>query len=502
MSTLKRLAGDTVIYGMGHILPRIMTFVVLTPYLTNKFTNQADYGIFNEFYAYSTIILAIMVFRMDTAYFRYANNQDKVRSGIIYGTTFLPVLIISSIITVLMVVFSQRIASFLKYPNQGHYVTWFAFILALDAFTTLLYSKFRIDSRPFRFLSYRVLNAVMTVVALLFFLEVLPRYFPGAKSNLDALIGIKKDLDYAFFSNLVASGIVFIAMLPEMLKINYGFDKSMVKTIWKYTWPLTIVALAGMVNQSFAAPIQKWLLIGSNSDAMVQVGIYSAVAKLAIFLNLFTTAYNYAAEPFFFNNAAKDEKREMYGKAALAFTIVTSIVSLGIYLYIDILIHFIGKNYREGLYIVPILLLSYIMLGLYYNVSIWYKLSDRTMVGTWISFVGVFATLMSSFILIPWIGVAGSAWSTLICYGVMLVMGYRLGQKYFPVNYPVKKILTILGMTSFVFICAYILRDVVGLPTIILLVINTFLFLGFFYILWILELKTLISRLLAIRKVK
>lgn len=502
MSTLKRLASDTVIYGMGHILPRIMTFIVLTPYLTTKFKNQADYGIFNEFYAYSTVILAIMVFRMDTAYFRYANNQDKDRAGVIYGTTFLPVVIISIVVTTLMVVFSEQIAYFLKYPDQGHYVTWFAFILALDAFTTLLYSKFRIDGRPFRFLSYRVLNAVMTVAALLFFLEVLPTYFPAAKSNLDDLIGVRKDLDYAFFSNLVASGIVFIAMLPEMLRINYGFDKTMIKTLWKYTWPLTIVALAGMVNQSFSAPIQKWLLIGMESDAMVEVGIYAAVAKLAIFLNLFTTAYNYAAEPFFFNNAAKDEKREMYGKAALAFTMVASIVSLGIYLYIEPLSYFLGKNYRVGLYIVPILLMAYILLGLYYNVSIWYKLSDWTVIGTWISIIGVLTTLLSSFILIPWIGVAGSAWSTLICYAVMLVLGYRLGQKYFPVNYPVKKIMTILGMTSLVFTCAFVLRDVLALPIVALLGINTLLYLSFFYLLWVMEIKTLVTKLIKNPKIK
>lgn len=463
MSTLRKLAGETVIYGISHILPRILYFIVLTPYLTNRLKDTSDYGIFSEFYAYTALILAFMTFRMDTAYFRYANGKEKTERDRVYSTSFVPMMFNSLLVFGLLMLYAEPIADWLHYSGQAHFIRYFAWIMVFDASTTLVYSKFRLDGRPYRFLFYRVLNVVSSVVTLLLFLEVLPRFFPGIKQSLDEVLGVKKDLDYTFFSNVVASAVVFLMMIPELMKIKFSFDKKLLITILKYTWPLTIVALAGNINQAFAAPLQKWLLQGHVADPMAEVGIYSAAAKLAILLNLFTTAYNYAAEPFFFNNSSKDTERSMYGKAALAFTAFSCTAVLGIYLFIDYFLILLGPNYRSGIQVVPFLLISYVFLGLYYSVSIWYKLSDHTRMGLWISLLGVALTLGVSWLLIPRIGVMGSALASVACYLGMLITSYFQGQKHYTIIYPVKKILLFLLLTILGLLIAYLAREVLDL---------------------------------------
>ena len=460
MSSIKRLAGDTVIYGVSHILPRILYFVILTPYLTTRLTDTSDYGIFSEFYAYTALILAFMTFRMDTAYFRFANGKDKEARDKVYSTSFVPMMVNSFVVFGGLMIFAGPISAWLGYPNDIHFIKYFAWILLFDAMTTLVYSKFRLDGRPYRFLFYRVLNVVASVLTLMIFLEVLPRFFPETKLWFDGLLGVRKDLDYTFFSNVVASGLVFILMVPELMKIRFSFDKKLLSTILKYTWPLTIVALAGNINQAFAAPLQKWLLQGHVADPMSEVGIYSAAAKIAILLNLFTTAYNYAAEPFFFNNSSKDPERKMYGKAALAFAAFACTSILVVYLFIDYFIIILGPNYRSGVNVVPFLLISYVFLGLYYSVSIWYKLSDQTRMGLWISILGVGLTIGVSYILVPVIGVMGSALASVACYLGMLMTSYLLGQKHYPVVYPVKKILSMIAASIFCMMLAYLIRDV------------------------------------------
>lgn len=463
MSTLRKLAGETVIYGISHILPRILQFIILTPYLTNRLKDPSDYGIYSEFYSYTALILAFMTFRMDTAYFRYANGKDKAERDQVYSTTFVPMMFNSILVFLILMLFAGPIASWLQYPGQDHYVKYFAWILIFDAATTLVYSKFRLDGRPYRFLFYRFLNVISSVAFLLFFLEIMPRFMPGLKENMDQFLGDGKDLDYVFFSNVVASGLVFIGMIPELLKVKFSFDKMRLPVILKYTWPLTVVALAGNINQAFAAPLQKWLLAGNVKDVMGEVGIYAAAAKLAILLNLFTTAYNYAAEPFFFNNSSKDTERTMYGKASLAFTVVSCFAIIGIYLFIDYFLIIIGPNYRSGVYVVPFLLISYVFLGLYYNVSIWYKLSDNTKIGLWISLLGVGLTIGVSALLVPVIGVLGSALASVVCYLGMLVTSYYQGQRHYTIHYPVKQIFMLILTALLLMGVAYVIRDVLSM---------------------------------------
>lgn len=446
---------------MSHILPRILNFLVMTVYLTYKFNEKpSDFGIFSELYAYATIIISLMVFRMDTAYFRFAAQAEKEEKDKIYANSFYILASITFIITLILILFKNVIASALGYPDQAYYVTWFAFILFLDAITTLVYAKFRQEGRPMRFLFYRVANVVFTVFFVLIFLEILPRFFPEIRQFLNESFGVTKDLDYVFLSNLLASLLVFIIMLPYLSKIKGKIDGVFIKKVLTYTWPLVIMLVANNFNQYVAVPLQSFFLEGSMEEKKAMAGIYSAGSKLAILLNLFTTAFSYAAEPYFFNQAAKDKKYEMNGPISLAFTMLCSIVVIGTYFYIDFILIMIGNGYRSGVVVVPMLLMSYLFLGLFYNVAIWYKLADKTLFGAYITLGGSIITLVLSAVLLPTIGMIGSAWASLACFTFMLVSCYLLGQKYFPIKYPVKKILKYFMITSLLLLFSWWLRSV------------------------------------------
>jgi O-antigen/teichoic acid export membrane protein len=465
---------------MSHILPRILNFVIMTPYLTYKFSKTSDYGVFSDIYAWATIIIGLMVFRMDTAYFRFATKHDKEKEAVVYGNTFLILATISTIVVVGMLAYNQSIADLLNYPN--HYVKWLTFILAFDAYTTLIYARFRLERKPFKFLFFRLSNVVLNVFLVLFFLEILPRFSPSLKSSIDGLTNISNDLDYVFFANLVASFIVFVMMFPEFFKLKISYNKAMVKEIFKYSWPLVIIIVAGSFNQYIQVPMQNFWLDGNLESRRSLSGIFSAGAKLAILFNLFTTAFNYAAEPFFFNQAAQDKKYEMNGVIAKAFTIVSALVIVGIYFYIDIILLLIGKSYRSGVIVVPLLLLSYLFLGLYYNFSIWYKLADKTIYGAFIAVSAVIITVIGNFILLPTIGIMGSAWTSLACFVFMAVAGYILGQKHFPIAYPIQSIIKYCILTSLLLLLAFLVRNQVDNMW-LRMSINTAFLIGFcFYI--------------------
>ncbi|MFM2395176.1 MAG: hypothetical protein RLZZ546_3159 [Bacteroidota bacterium] len=474
---LKKLAGETAIYGLSHILPRVLNFIIMTPYLTNKFSKY-DYGIYSELYAYATIIISLMVFRMDTAYFRFATKSDKNQEAKVYSTTFGIMAFVSTLIVLTMLFWSDHIANFLGYHGEAYYVKWFAMILALDAYTTLIYGKFRLEERPMRFLFYRVLNVVINVILILFFLEVMPLLSPSFNEKISTILHIQKKIDYVFMSNLLASLFVFILMTPEFFKIKRTFDKKLMLDVLKYSFPLVIIVVAGNINQSIAVPLQNFWLEGSAIENKSMSGLYSGVSKLAIFLNLFTTAFNYAAEPFFFRQAAKDNKHQMNGVISKVFTIFSIIVILGTYFYLDFVLYLLGKEFRDATEIVPILLIAYLFLGLYYNFSIWYKLADKTKIGAYISISGVLITLILSFIFIPWLGIIGSAIACLICYIFEAFVCYKLGQKYFPIEYPIKSILKYVILASFLLFFSWIIRENVSSPFLRIL-LNTSLLMSY-----------------------
>lgn len=439
MSLIKKLAGETAIYGLSHIVSRVLLFVVFAIYLTRRFDGDTtEYGIYTDMYSYAAVLTTILVFRMDTALFRYASRGGDIQR--VFNTGFFAVLAFCALCLIILLPSIDQVASLLSYSESPHYIRWFAYILVLDAITSLVFARLRFESRPWRFVFYKLINVGLTVVLVLTFLEFLPRFAPAQKVALDSTLNVARQIDYVFYANLLSSGIVLLIMLPEFRSVRLIFDVSLFKKMAIYAFPLVFVGIAGNINQAFAAPLQKELLGDNIMDNLANVGVYGAAAKLAILLNLFTTAFNYAAEPFFFNNADKKDSLQVYGKVALAFTIVSCVAAVALIFYLDVLILLLDESYRIGANVVPILLFAYVFLGLYYNVSIWYKLKDKTYIGALISLMGAIITISVSIALLPSIGTVGSAWAALACYIAMVVVGYLVGQRYYPIPYPVRSI--------------------------------------------------------------
>ncbi|MEJ6692028.1 MAG: polysaccharide biosynthesis C-terminal domain-containing protein [Saprospiraceae bacterium] len=486
MSIIKKLAGETLIYGMASIFPRMLNILMTLVYLTYRFNDTEDYGSYNEMYAYVTIFLTILVYRLDTAYFRYGSrpeNKDNV-----FSTALIPVIVSAIVIVGVVLVYSQSIATWLSYEDKPHYIQWFALIIGFDAVATLFYGKFRLASQTKRFLFFRLANVVLTIIFILIFLEVLPRIAPEIGQNIASFFGVTKELDFVFLANLLASGSILLLLIPEFVRVKWSLDFGLLKKMLLYSFPLIVVGLAGNINQAFAVPLQKYFLGADTAANLSDAGLYAAAAKIALLLNLFTVAFNYAAEPFFFNNA---KEKKAYGQVALAFTIVCVIVIIGIITFSGLAQYLVGSQYRASLNIVPWLLFAYFFLGLYYNVAIWFKLSDRTMVGAIISVFGAIITLVVSIYFLPRVGTIASAYAAVTTYAFMIVAGYLTGQKYYPIQYPIKKILTYVVVAVIMTVSLVLLRSQVN--TFVSMALGIIYNIGLLGYVWKYERKELLS---------
>lgn len=450
MSKVKQLAGQTIIYGVGQILPRLLHYIVFSTYLTYRLSEQqADYYVYLDMYAWASIIVVLFSYRMDTAMFRFGRQPEELPR--VYSTAFSS-LIISAVVLVLVgTLGADWISSLMGRPDKPYYITWFGWILAFDVLNLLPFAKLRLQDHALTFVKYKVFNIALTILLVLLFLEWMPERASQVFPFCDG------DIDFVFLANLIASGALFTLLMVYHFPKRVKIDKEIWSRMARYSWPLVIVGVAGSINQFFAAPLQGMLLDKTNGDHETQAAIYGAVQKIPVLLALFTTAYNYAAEPFFFRNAEERGSRKMYADIALYFVIIVGIVGVGINSLVDIFSILIGPGFRSGLYLLPILLMAYIFLGIYYNVSIWYKLSDKTRYGAIIASIGSLVTLTGSIILLPMIGVSASAWVALLCYVTMVVIALRLGQQHYAIPYDVGRIgLHLMLITAFLIAGAYI----------------------------------------------
>jgi|AntRauTorckE5430_2_1112549.scaffolds.fasta_scaffold03093_3 O-antigen/teichoic acid export membrane protein len=479
MSLIKKLAGETAIYGVSSIVGRFLNYF-LVPLYTNIFP-PSEYGIVVNLYAWVGFLTVIFVYRMETGFFRFGTppaDRDKA-----YSTLSTLLLVTTPIFCGLLIGFAEPIAVWMKYPDDANYIIWFAIILGLEALSAIPFAKLRLDGRPWYFAAIKLINIGVNLTINLFFLLLCP-YLETKGWDMSAVYNSNWGIEYIFIANLTASAVTLLLLSPSYFKTKFEFDKVLLKKTLIYILPLVFVGLAGIVNEVIDRILQKWLLPGSDIENEAMIGIYGACYKLAMLLSLFTQAFNYAAEPFFFRNADRSDSMPIYAKVALYFTVVGALGFLGIMLYIDIAQFFIGTQYREGLVVVPILLLANLFLGVYYNFAIWYKLKDKTMIGALIAFGGALITIVLNILWIPTIGYIGSAWATLICYASMATACYWVGQKYYPVPYPIVKMLLYVGLAILIYGANLLARDIFGNGTIPLFIINTLLiisYLGIFY---------------------
>lgn len=455
MSLLKKLAGETAIYGLSSILTRVVNWVLLTPYFTSRvFADQpADYGRINDLYFWIALLLAITTFRMETALFRFGRKAEDLLAA--FSTAF--VFLCSVVLSLVLLLFLglQPLAEFLNYGDRPDFVAWFVAIVALDTLTTLPFARLRLEGRPKKFAALKISAIAINLLAVFFFFETGPWLVEQEWGWISTWYRQEDKVAYVFISNFVASAAIFLYFLPS---VTSGLLSRCDAVIWRkmlrYALPLIPAGVAAIINQLVGVPMIKAFGGGSLAVNFSLAGIFAAAAKFAVLMNLFTQAYNYAAEPFFFKHSGSSEDRSVYGRAAQAFTLVGCVGFLGIMYYLDIIQYLIGKNYREALGIVPILLLANLFLGLYYNFSIWFKLADRTEFATYIALSGMALTLAINAWLIPNPAVSyfAPAWASLVCYGFMAFVAWLSGRKHYPIPYPMGRIGWYIGITLVFFV--------------------------------------------------
>lgn len=439
MSSIKKFAGQAVIYGIGSILSKVIYLLLITIYLTYLLgeEGQSDYGIFSNLYAYMTVLIVLFSFKLDTALFRFGNKKENFEES--YNTTATLVTLSAISVLIIAFLFSDDIAILIKFPGDGYYVRWFSFILAFDIVSLVLYARLRLENKAKQFAFFKISNVLLTSLLSIFFLAIYPKFQDSFFSWIPKMGSI---IDYLFLVNLFVSGLFLIILLYYNKGFKLDISKDLFNRIVPYIIPLVIVGMANNFIQYLGGPLIQFLSGGTGEENLADSGVYEASRKIAGFFGLFIGAFNYAAEPFFFNNSTEKDKEKLYGQVCNLFVIVGGLVCLGLVLFMDLTKFAVPSSYRESLIIVPILLLAYMFLGIYHNISIWYKLSDNTIYGAYISLLGAALSFTVTVLYISVIGYTACAWATLITYVVMVTLAYLIGQRKYPIKYPIGKMFT------------------------------------------------------------
>ncbi len=501
MSVIKKLAGETLLYGLSSILSRVLNYVILTAYLTRLFdgTDMKQFGVHGIMYSFSALLMVFFTYRMETTFFRFGGKDGKVEKT--FSTASISLIITTLALVTLICLFSETIGEqLLKESGKGRYVIYFAFIMGLDTLSVLPFARLRLEGRPLRFAGIKILNILVNIGVLIFLVEGCSWMVAKGYGEWLTFYDPKWNLDYVFFANFAASLVTLIFFLPQYFRTSWIFDRTLWNTMLRYAGPLVIVGIAGVASMSLDRILLSELLPGSPEANQKQIGIYSACVKLAVLMNLFIQAFNYAAEPFFFNNANRSDAKEVYGQVAQAFSLVGSLVFLGLLLYLDWVRYLIDPNYWEGLVVVPLMLIAYLFLGLYYNFSIWYKLIDRTSIGAYISVGGAIIAIGLNLWLIPKIGYVGSAWAALATYMFMAVANYLASRKYYPIAYPIGKMTVYLFLAIVAYFLSEYLRSSFEPESLKLFLVNTAILLAYLGAIAFVERKLLSEQIKKITK--
>jgi O-antigen/teichoic acid export membrane protein len=445
MSVLRKLAGQTAIYGASSIVARFLNYLLTPLYTSRGVFAPAAFGVVTALYAWTAFLNVVLTYGMETTFFRFATkHRDNPR---IFATSAWLLAFTSTAFIALGLHFSSAIAAAISYPEHVLSVRLLIAIIGVEAATTVPLANLRLKERPWKFAGVNILSVVVTVLGNLFiFLYCKPRFDAG---NANALVQAVYDpaigVGYVFLINLIGSAVKFLLLLPEwpaphLGRKDAGFDAKLLRPMLAFGLPLLVAGLAGMTNETADRVLMKHLLPADVADA--QIGIYGASYKLAILITLFIQAFRFAAEPFFFSHAKEKDSRQTFARIMNIFVAVCMGAFLVVMLFLDLFRWFIpNPAYWPGLVVVPILMMANVFLGIYYNQSVWYKLSDRTRAGGTISLIGAAITLTLLFWWIPVFGYLGAAWATFICYAAMAVVSYVWGQKHYPIPYNVRRVL-------------------------------------------------------------
>lgn len=448
MSAIKKFAGQTAIYGISTVITRFLNFI-LTPVYVGLYPPKV-YGIFSVMYSWASMFNAILAFGMETTYFRYLSKYENDKQKV-YNNTFFTVCLISLLFLLFTVFFVDDISAwmqggFAQDPDYARYIKYFIYILIIDALAVIPFAKVRADGKPLRYSLIKFVNILTFIGLNMLFIFVIPAAIEANWPGAEFVSGWYTEgwVGYVFLSNLIASLLTLILLLPELLKLTLSFDRKMLREMLVYSLPVLVANISFIINENIDKVFLSQLLPPGISEQ--EVGIYAACCKIAVFLSIFITAFRLGAEPFFFSHSKNANAGETYARIMNFFVIAVCLIFVLLVANIELLKYFIRGGdateqalYWSGLKIVPVLLFGYVSLGIYINLSIWYKLSDQTRYGLYISGLGAVITIILNLIYIPEYGYIASAWISLTAYTSMMVLSYLWGQKHYPIPYNLKK---------------------------------------------------------------
>ena len=421
MSKLSSLAKDTAIYGLSSIVGRFLNYLLVPLYTAKISAASGGYGVITNMYAYTALILVLLTFGMETTYFRFTNktHEDSMR---VYSTTLIAVGMVSLTFVALVLLLIDPLSQAMGYGDHPSYVWVMAITVAIDAFLCIPFAYLRQQKKALKFATLKLLNILVSIG-----LNVV--YFAW----LDG-----KDVGYAFYINLLCSALLILGLIKELTGFRWVLDRAVLRRMLSYAWPILILGVAGILNQTADKMLFPYIYDGADMHS--QLGIYGAASKIAMIMAMITQAFRYAYEPIVFAGVKDKDQHEMYASAMKYFIIFTLLAFLLVVGYLDVLKHLIGSDYWSGLRVVPIVMAAEIMMGIYFNLSFWYKVIDKTIWGAIFSGIGCMVLLLVNVIFVPRYGYMACAWGGFAGYGVAMLISYVVGQKYYPINYPLKSI--------------------------------------------------------------
>jgi len=433
-SNMKVLAKETAIYGLSSIIGKFLNWL-LVPLYTYVLAQQADYGIVTNLYAWTALLLVILTYGMETGFFRFANKEGE-NPAAVYTTALVSLFTTSLLFAVVCVVFRVPIAAAMGYAGHEEFVALLAVVVAMDAFACIPFSYLRYKRRPVRFAVLKLLFVVLNIALNIFFLVLCPKM--QEMSIISSWYDPDYGVGYVFVANIIATAVQTLCLLPDIMAEKFSFSMPLLRRMLRYSLPLLVLGVCGIMNQTLDRIVFPFLYTGD--DAQTQLGIYGACFKVAMVMMMFTQAFRYAYEPFVFAKHKDRQSVAAYADAMKYYIIFSYLIMLGMVFYLDLLKFIIAPAYWQGLVIVPVVLWTYIFQGVYFNLSFWYKLTDRTSYGAWFSLLGVVITFGLQIVFVPRIGYMASAASSTVCYFVIMLLSYFVGRKYLVIPYDLKSI--------------------------------------------------------------
>ena len=438
MAGLKSLAKDTAIYGLSSIIGRFLNYLLVPLYTIKLSAASGGYGVVTNIYAMTALLLLVLTYGMETGFFRFANKKDEDPLKV-YSSTLITVGGSSVLFVLFCLVFIEPIAGFLGYADHPEYIAMMAIDVALDAFQCIPFAYLRYRKRPIKFAGIKMLFVVSNILLNLFFLVLCPWLNAHSPETISWFYDPGYGVGYVFLANLICTSLQMLFFVNELRGFQYVLDKALIKRMFSYSFPILILGLAGILNQTVDKIIFPFLLDNAN-EARVQLGIYGAASKIAMVMAMFTQAFRYAYEPFVFGKEKDGDSRQTYASAMKFFVIFTLLAFLAVMFYMDILRYIITPDYWPGLKVVPIVMAAEMFMGVYFNLSFWYKLIDETRWGAYFSLIGCIIIVLLNIIFVPIYGYIACAWAGLAGYFTVTLLSYFVGQKKYPINYDLKRI--------------------------------------------------------------